>query len=73
MNNIIIIDKGQGAILINPANIILNTDGIDFYPAQGDCLHVKWLNDESKAELEYSRLCEELKAGKTCIEFESDF
>jgi hypothetical protein len=44
--NIIIIDNGEGAVLINPVNIYFIGDGIDFYPATGESLHVKWMEEE---------------------------
>ena len=72
MNNIIIIDKAQGVVLINPVNIYFVGDGIDFYPANGDPLHIKWMEDAKKAEEEYTNFLAGLKAGETIFTFESD-
>lgn len=69
--NIIIIDNSAGAVLINPANIYFVGNGIDFYPAQGDVLRVRWV-DEGKAEKEYAIFLAGLKTGKTVFPFESD-
>lgn len=70
MNNIIIIDKSAGAILVNPTNIYFVGNGIDFYPANGDPLHVRWT--EEAAEEEYGKFLTGLEAGKTVFTFESD-
>ena len=40
--NIIIIDNSVGTVLINPVNIYFTGDGIDFYPAHGEALRVRW-------------------------------
>lgn len=69
--NIIIIDNSEGAILINPVNIFFTGDGIDFYPASGDSLRVRWESEE-KADKEYSIFLAGLKTGKTVFQFESD-
>ena len=69
--NIIIIDNSEGAVLINPVNIFFTGDGIDFYPASGDSLRVRWESEE-KAEKEYSIFLAGLKTGKTVFTFESD-
>ena len=71
MNNIIIIDKAQGAVLVNPTNIYFVGDGIDFYPANGDPLRVRWM-EENTAEKEYAIFLAGLKTGKTVFPFESD-
>lgn len=70
MNNIIIIDKAQGAVLVNPTNIYFVGNGIDFYPANGDPLRVRWT--EETAEEEYGKFLTGLEAGKTVFTFESD-
>ena len=72
MNNIIIIDKAQGAVLVNPVNIYFVGDGIDFYPANGDPLRVRWMEDTKKAEEEYANFLAGLEAVKTVFTFESD-
>ena len=67
-----IIIQNNGALLFNPVNIFLRDNGIDIYPPNGDFMRLVW-NDNETAEKEFSRLCSELKAGNTFIEFESDF
>lgn len=72
MKNIIIWDKMNGQILVNPTNINFVGNGIDFFPAGGDALRLRWI-DESEAEKEFDRLLSALKAGDSFAEFESDF